>query len=398
MARTGSGCDTFAVPRRLLLTCLVGSLVFGGCKDGDEPSGDGAPAAADDGAGKGGDDGKSAADDGKAGDGGQAGDDGKAGDDGQTPPSTDPKTGPKKGGLAGIALGVVTDAKEAAKTPVNLLPPSVRIVIHVELEAVRELELYELVRNAMFKESDPDRDHAATLRRLQACNLDPDKATSFTMGVDDGDNAVAVIKGPGFGKFANFECLQTQLRTDGKDVKFSIETVDGEQFVEHDGDRLYVLNDDALLLVDKELAEEALKVRDGGDNVTTGPLAKRLGEVDQQKHAWFVAGRGGKSQPFGYTSMADADGMSGVFDLTGGDMAWSWTIDAKDASSATAIEAEVTKSVGELKSMGSVLGLPSGFESKIETERKDARVTVSMSLTKKEVEGIATALRPLLSM
>ena len=283
----------------------------------------------------------------------------------------------------------------------NLLPASVRIVIHVELEPLRKFEMYELMRDAMLKEADPDRDYSATLRRLRACNLDPDEATSFTMGIDDGDHTVGVIKGPGFGKFANFECFEKQLRTDGKDIKFSIEQGIGEKYVEgrDDGDRIYMLNDDAILLADKEVVEEALEVRGGGDNVTTGALAKRLEAVDQKKHAWFVAGRGSKTQPFGYGAMGDAEAMSGTMDLSDGDMAWAWTIEGKDTSSATAIETEINRVVtSDLKSMGSMFGLPTGFETKIKTEREDAQVTVSMELTGKEVDNISSAMRGLFSM
>lgn len=392
MAAAGSGCDTSAVTRQRYKSCLVvGALVLGACKDEAKPSADSAaPAAADEGD--------------EADEADEAGGDSKAeGDDGQTAgtgparPSSDTAANPKKGGLAGLALGIVTDAKEASKTPVTLIPPSARVVVHVELEPLRGLKIYELVRDAMLKETDPDKDQDATLRRLQACNLDPDKAKSLTLGVDDGDHTVGVIKGPGFGKFSNLECFEKQLEADGKETGFEIKTVDGEKVLEDEGDRIYSLGDDAILLVDKELLDATLPLRNGkGDNVTGGPLAKLLEGVDQNKDAWFVAGRGGKSSPFGYTAMGEAEAMHGVMDITGGDLSWAWTIDAKSDTAAETIESEINRGVGQLKPMGSMFGLPSGLDKKIDVEREDEHVTVSMTLTSTELDAVASAFRTFL--
>jgi hypothetical protein len=299
----------------------------------------------------------------------------------------------KKGGLAGLAVGIVTDAKEAAKGPWTQLPASTRWLVHVELAPLRKSPMFDVTRDLILKSIGPDDDAAATARRLRTCKLEPDALERITLAISSNEHAVAIAVGEGFGVADNYACLATELRKDGKPVEFEL-TGEGEQRVlVHDGDHAYFLADDTVMMADKELDEEVAVVRKGtGESAATGPLAPLIEKVTASKQSWMVMANDGTGSSVGSGAMSKAIAMWGTATYDG-ELSLSWVTEAAGTADGREIEAQLESTLGEFKGVSSMLGLPSGFESKVKLERDDKRITLSVTMDEADLKAIDSAFR-----
>lgn len=305
----------------------------------------------------------------------------------QTPPKTGDAAGDGKGGLAALTKGLIDDVKATPADPLALVPSSAVLVAQMQLVPFKLVPGWEDARAKIESEM-----KGGEIAKLRGCQLDVDQLQSVVFAMFEGEHALAIVNGPGFGVVKNHECAVQELG----DPEYALVEHEGGWRISLDhGDTYgYFLADDSVLIVDKEIDAEVATLRAGeGTSVASGPLKVTLDRVDKTRHAWF-AGRvvGFLKSQLGASSMGEMHELWGTAHFEG-DLSLGFGARFADAATATSTRDSAQKQLDEMKSMLPMIGVSPALASKITFAAEDDRFTVNVSMTEAEMTSIRAALK-----
>lgn len=301
-----------------------------------------------------------------------------------------------KGGIAALATGLIGEIKAAPGDPLELVPASAVLVGQLQVVPLKLVPGWEEARAAMLRELG---DKASAIESLRECGLDVEQVQQVTFAMVEGKHAMGIVSGPGFGLAKNHECALGKLRTAGHDPDYEIADHEGApRLVVDEGDAFgYLLGDDMLLVVDKEVDAEVAKLRAReGKSVRDGDLGSTLGRVDAKTHAWFAARIVGfLAAEMGSTPMGKMQEMWGSahFDSN---LDLSFGTRMPDAAAAEGLRDTAQKGLDEAKAMLPMLGVSAATAAKVAFGADGDRFTFALSMTPTEIESVRTALAGLI--
>jgi hypothetical protein len=315
--------------------------------------------------------------------------DGSGGRESAPDPSTDSRK--RTGGLAGIAVGLVSDAKDAAKRPLTVIPADVEFVFSVDVQPLMAMTAMATMRDLMLQQATKDEGKGEVLDRARECGLDIAKMQMVTLAGKD-SHSVGVIRGTGYGKPEAYECLAKWMKTTPDPEPLEVLEIDGTKVLVSEEDRGYFLDDDTILMVDKELLDAVDRLRKGeGKAVTDGDLGPTIAKVEQEEQAW-LAMRGGPDSAFSSPDVADVTAAWGTMHYDE-KLVTTFSMQSATADGAEKAHKVLQEGIDQAKQMTSMLGIPATVHTGLELKRDGEVITLTSTMSQADLEGVSNAFK-----
>ncbi|MEX1369510.1 MAG: hypothetical protein AB1Z98_40660 [Nannocystaceae bacterium] len=296
----------------------------------------------------------------------------------------------KGGGLASLTNEIIDEARATAPETTMLIPDSAEYVTRLRLA---ELLAYPPAKELWRKLEDGDDDFRSAIDVFLECVPSLELLDDVVIGFDPDDHLALAAHAPNLGKDETWRCFGDKAVARGKDWELTLTGTargEGPQLRGNDGETGYFVDDDTVVMVSKEWdAEVVALLGGGGTSAVKGRLAAPAGRVGTDSPLW-LAGRIGLTAATGLSSTPFA-GMTDLhfaLRVEGDDLVLDTALDAGEAADATRMRDELERQFEEYKSFLPMMGFPASVTTKIAFETEGDLVTLTLPLTKSEIDEI----------
>ncbi|MEM6994794.1 MAG: hypothetical protein AAF721_30045 [Myxococcota bacterium] len=299
---------------------------------------------------------------------------------------------PPRRGLAALTQDVVAVAQEKPDDPFALIPARAEFVVQFRVAALYGVSGFS--RAVDFVADKADDKTGDVLAAMAKCELPPAKIESVTVAMDEVQDGVMVVRGPGVGDPDRWRCVRTEMVTAGHTPKFEIKSDGDKPVLYADEDVGFFVDDDTFVFSDDKLENEVTALIEGKEtrSMMQGELASIVERVNMDEPVWFAMNlTPDQRKELASTPMDSASAFWGALS-TGEELALSIALLTPSEDAAVDMRSELEEQWDQVKGMAGSLGVPSAVSSSVSFEATAGTVVMKMRATPEEIETIATKI------
>ncbi len=296
-----------------------------------------------------------------------------------------------EGGLLGVTREVVEKARRSAART-HLVPDTARLLVRMEPVVL----LGNAEAKAMLASIEATEPKLATFTAvLRTCRIPLETIDEVVFGMREDDQKVMVVRSRGIGTAATWDCLRTETAAQGDplDLVTTGAAPDAGPHVRGPDELGYFLDDDTVVVVSKAWdAQVQERLRGEGSPALEGSLRAPFTRVTAEHPLWVLGLTTDTESSMAGTPMAGVDDVAVDVSLADGDLVLALSSDAGEKADAVRVRDELTRQLGEFRSILPMLGVPPSLGPKLEFVSEGDLVSLGLTITSDELRGLREAV------